>query len=138
MDRTARLAQGRSDAEDGIADHQAFVLAYSGHLREARKMSQHAVALAQQAAHPERAAMFETAAALGKASLGMRPRSGTAHWPRGRSPRIEKSSMAPPLPWPWRAIRPRLKHWQTIWERGLRRIHPSGSAICHHSALVLH
>ena len=83
MDRTARLAQGESDAEDGIADHQAFVLAYSGHLREARKMSQHAVALAQQAAYPERAAMFETAAALGKASLGMRPRSGTAHWPRG-------------------------------------------------------
>ena len=70
MDRTARLAQGRSDAEDGIADHQAFVLAYSGHLREARKMSQHAVALAQQAAHPERAAMFETAAALWEGFFG--------------------------------------------------------------------
>ena len=70
MNGAARLAQGRSDAEDGIADHQAFVLAYSGHLREARKMSQHAVALALQAAHPERAAMFETAAALREGFFG--------------------------------------------------------------------
>ena len=73
MNRTARLAQGRSGAEDGITDHQAFVLAYSGHLREARKMSQHAVALAQQAAHPERAAMFETAAALWEGFFGNAP-----------------------------------------------------------------
>jgi DNA-binding winged helix-turn-helix (wHTH) protein len=70
MDRIVALAQGRSGAEDGIADHQAFVLAYSGHLREARKMAEHAVALAQQAAHPERAAIFETGAALWEAFFG--------------------------------------------------------------------
>jgi len=70
MDRIVALAQGRSGAEDGIADHQAFVLAYSGHLREARKMAEHAVALAQQTAHPERAAIFETGAALWEAFFG--------------------------------------------------------------------
>ncbi len=70
MDRAVALAQGKSGAEDGMADHQAFVLAYSGHLREARKTAEHAVALAQQAAHPERAAIFETGAALWEAFFG--------------------------------------------------------------------
>ena len=58
MDRAVALAQGKSGAEDWISDHQAFALAYSGHLREARSMSQHAANLAQQAAHQERAALF--------------------------------------------------------------------------------
>ena len=64
------MAQGRSGAEDWIADHQAFVLAYSGHLQEARRMSRHAADLAQQGAHTERAAMFESGAALWEAMFG--------------------------------------------------------------------
>ena len=36
MNRAVALAQGKSGAEDWISDHEAFVLAYSGHLREAR------------------------------------------------------------------------------------------------------
>jgi DNA-binding winged helix-turn-helix (wHTH) protein/tetratricopeptide (TPR) repeat protein len=70
MASAVTLAQGRSGAEDWIADHQAFALAYSGHLQEARRMSRHAADLAQQAAHTERAAMFETGAALWEAMFG--------------------------------------------------------------------
>jgi eukaryotic-like serine/threonine-protein kinase len=70
MASAVALAQGRSGAEDWIADHQAFVLAYSGQLHEARRMSRHAADLAQQAAHTERAAMFETGATLWEAMFG--------------------------------------------------------------------
>jgi hypothetical protein len=70
MASAVTLAQGISGAEDWIADHQAFVLASSGHLQEARRMSRHAADLAQQAAHTERAAMFETGAALWEAMFG--------------------------------------------------------------------
>ena len=70
MDRAVALAQGKSGAEDWIADHQAFALVYSGHLHEARSMSQHAANLAQQAAHQERAALFLTGPALWQAMFG--------------------------------------------------------------------
>ncbi len=46
------------------------MLAYSGRLRDARKMSLHATELAQQAGHGERAALFETGAALREAFFG--------------------------------------------------------------------
>jgi DNA-binding winged helix-turn-helix (wHTH) protein/tetratricopeptide (TPR) repeat protein len=70
MDKAVALAQRTSGAEDWIADHQAFVLAHSGQLRASRRMSQHAVNLAQQATHQERAALFETGAALWEAMFG--------------------------------------------------------------------
>ncbi len=70
MDRAVTLAQEKSGAEDWISDHQAFALAYSGHLHEARSKSQHAADLAQQAAHQERAALFETGPALWEAMFG--------------------------------------------------------------------
>jgi DNA-binding winged helix-turn-helix (wHTH) protein/tetratricopeptide (TPR) repeat protein len=70
MASAVTLAQGRSGAEDWIADHQAFVLAYSGHLQEAKRMSRHAADLAQQGAHTERAAMFATGGALWEAMFG--------------------------------------------------------------------
>jgi DNA-binding winged helix-turn-helix (wHTH) protein/tetratricopeptide (TPR) repeat protein len=73
MNRAVTLAQGKSGAEDWIADHQAFVLAYSGHLHEARTMSRHAVNLAQQSSHQERAALFETGATLWEAMFGNAP-----------------------------------------------------------------
>ncbi len=69
-DRVVALAQEKSGAEDWIADHQAFALAYSGHLREARSMSAHAANLAQQAAHQERAALFLTGPAIWQAMFG--------------------------------------------------------------------
>jgi eukaryotic-like serine/threonine-protein kinase len=73
MQREVAAAQGKPGTEDWIADGQAFVLAYTGHLQESRKASQSAVGLAQQAGHRERAALFETRAALWEAFLGNAP-----------------------------------------------------------------
>ena len=69
MQREVALAQ-RSGADDLLADKEALVLAYSGHLRQARTMSGRAVDLARQASHRESAALFETGAALRQAFFG--------------------------------------------------------------------
>ena len=66
MERAAALAQGNSD----ISKHEAFVLAYSGHLRRARLKSQLAADLAQKAGETEKAAILDTAAALWEAFFG--------------------------------------------------------------------
>jgi tetratricopeptide (TPR) repeat protein len=70
MQREVAAAQGKPGAEDVISDRQAFALAYSGRMQEARKWSQSAITLAQQAGHRERAALFETRAALWEAFFG--------------------------------------------------------------------
>jgi tetratricopeptide (TPR) repeat protein len=70
MEHEVALAQSDSGAEDWISYHQAFVLAYTGRLREARRISLQASELAQQTGHRERAALFETGAALREAFLG--------------------------------------------------------------------
>jgi DNA-binding winged helix-turn-helix (wHTH) protein/tetratricopeptide (TPR) repeat protein len=64
------LAQSNSAAEDWMLHHESFAMAYSGRLREARKMSLLASELAQQSGHRERAALFETGAALREAFFG--------------------------------------------------------------------
>jgi eukaryotic-like serine/threonine-protein kinase len=53
MQREVAAARGKSGAEELISDHQAFALAYTGHLQEATKMLRRASDLAQQAAHRE-------------------------------------------------------------------------------------
>ena len=81
MEREVGLAQGKSGAEDWISDHEAFVLAYSGRLQQARRMSRRAADLAQQAGQRERAALYEAGAALWEAFFGNAPearRSATA------------------------------------------------------------
>jgi len=70
MERAAALGLGRSGGEDGISHHQALVLAYSGHLQQARRMSRRAAEVAQQAGQRERAALYETGAALREAFFG--------------------------------------------------------------------
>ncbi|MGA2687392.1 MAG: protein kinase [Candidatus Korobacteraceae bacterium] len=70
MMRTVELAKGRPGSEDMMSQHQAFVLANTGHLRQANEMAQRAANLAQQTAHPERAALFNTGAALWEAFSG--------------------------------------------------------------------
>ena len=70
MAREVSLAQGDSEAEDWLSYHESFVLAYTGRLRDARKISLRAAELAQQAGHRERAALFETGAALREALFG--------------------------------------------------------------------
>jgi serine/threonine protein kinase len=70
MQREVAAAQGKPGAEDVISDRQAFALAYTGRMQEARKWSQSAITLAQQAGHRERAALFETRAALWEGFFG--------------------------------------------------------------------
>ncbi len=73
MQREVAAARGKSGVEELISDHQAFALAYAGHLQEATKMLRRASDLAQQAAHREKAAGFETRAALWEAFYGNAP-----------------------------------------------------------------
>jgi eukaryotic-like serine/threonine-protein kinase len=73
MQREVAAARGKSAAEELISDRQAFALAYSGHLQEARKMSRRVTDLAQQATHREKAALYETRAALWEAFYGDAP-----------------------------------------------------------------
>ncbi len=46
MERGAALGRGKAGAEDEISNHEAFVLAYTGRLQQARMMSRRAVDLA--------------------------------------------------------------------------------------------
>jgi tetratricopeptide (TPR) repeat protein len=73
MEREAALGRRTSGAEDWMSDQEALVLAYSGHLKQARQMSQRAVDLAQQAGKRESAALYETGAALSEAFFGNAP-----------------------------------------------------------------
>jgi eukaryotic-like serine/threonine-protein kinase len=73
MEREAALSQGKSGVEDEISDHEAFVLAYSGHVQQARRMSRQAADLAQQATRRETAALYEAGAALREAFFGNAP-----------------------------------------------------------------
>jgi serine/threonine protein kinase/tetratricopeptide (TPR) repeat protein len=73
MQREVAAARGKSGAEEWISDHQAFALAYAGHLQEAKKMLRRASDSAQQAGHREKAAVFETRAALWEAFYGNGP-----------------------------------------------------------------
>jgi tetratricopeptide (TPR) repeat protein len=73
MERATALAQGKSGAEDGIANHEACRLAYSGRLQQAITTSQRAVDLALRVGQREKAALYETAPALWEAFFGNAP-----------------------------------------------------------------
>ncbi|MEP6962114.1 MAG: serine/threonine-protein kinase, partial [Acidobacteriota bacterium] len=71
MEREVALAQGKPGLEDWIADREAFVLAYTGRLQEARAMSRRAINLAHpQADLREREALYYAAAALWESLFG--------------------------------------------------------------------
>jgi eukaryotic-like serine/threonine-protein kinase len=70
MDREAALAVANPAIEDWMAHAQALVLARSGQLRMARKMSDRAIVLARQAGQNDRAAMYEAGAAVSEALFG--------------------------------------------------------------------
>jgi tetratricopeptide (TPR) repeat protein/predicted Ser/Thr protein kinase len=70
MQREVVAAEGKPGTEDWLSARQAFALAYTGHLQESRKWSENAIRLAQQAGHRERAALYETKAALWEAFFG--------------------------------------------------------------------
>jgi len=70
MEREVSLAKAGPGDEARIANHEAFALAYTGHLQQARQMSRTAVEVAEQSAHRERAGIFEAGAALREALFG--------------------------------------------------------------------
>jgi len=70
MEREAAVARGRSGGENWISNHEAFALAYSGHLQEARSMSGRAVDQAQHAGLRERAGLWEVGVAMREAFFG--------------------------------------------------------------------
>jgi eukaryotic-like serine/threonine-protein kinase len=73
MQREVAAAHGKSGAEELIFDHQAFALSYAGRLQEATKILRRASDLAQQKAHQEMAASFETRVAMWEAFYGKAP-----------------------------------------------------------------
>ena len=75
MERAAARARGRSGGESWISNKEAFALAYSGHLQQARNMSRRAVDQAQQAAQRERAGLWEAGAAVREALFGNAPQA---------------------------------------------------------------
>jgi eukaryotic-like serine/threonine-protein kinase len=64
MEREASRARERTGAEAWISNKEAFALAYSGHLQQARILSQRAVDQAMQESQPERAGLWEAGASL--------------------------------------------------------------------------
>jgi tetratricopeptide (TPR) repeat protein len=70
MQQAVKLAQGKPDSMDWMADRQAFSFAYAGRLQKARVLSRQAIALAQQQGNRERAAQFAIRSALWEAFFG--------------------------------------------------------------------
>src|SRR5207245_2541311 len=71
MDKEVALAKGKPDAEEWMSLREGFVLAYSGHLQEARKKARHSAELARQdASQPGSTALIETAPALWEGFFG--------------------------------------------------------------------
>jgi tetratricopeptide (TPR) repeat protein len=73
MEREASRARERSGAEAWISNKGAFVLAYSGHLQQARTLSQRAVDQATQEHQSERAALWQAGEALREAFFEQSP-----------------------------------------------------------------
>jgi serine/threonine protein kinase/Tfp pilus assembly protein PilF len=70
MDREVARARGPQGLEDWMWHNQALVLARSGRMHQARAMWERAIALAEQAGNPERAAIYEAANAVCEAHFG--------------------------------------------------------------------
>jgi tetratricopeptide (TPR) repeat protein len=73
MAREVALSVGNPETEDWLSAQDAFTIAYSGHLREARVKSQRAVDLARLASRKERAALLEAGPAVREVLFGNGP-----------------------------------------------------------------
>ncbi len=69
-ERQAALAREKAGADDWMSNAEAFVLAYSGRLEEARTMSRRAADLARKADRRDTEALYETDAAVREALFG--------------------------------------------------------------------
>ena len=70
MERAVALAQGKTGGEHWIMQREACVLAYTGHIRDARAMSRRAIQLAEQAGQPGRAELYRAGVAAREALFG--------------------------------------------------------------------
>jgi tetratricopeptide (TPR) repeat protein len=70
MEHEIARARGQQGVEDWMWHNQALVLARSGQMQQARTMWERAIALAQQAGHLERAAIYKSAEAVCEAHFG--------------------------------------------------------------------
>jgi DNA-binding winged helix-turn-helix (wHTH) protein len=70
MERMAALARERRGVDDWMSNSEGFVLAYSGHLKAARKMSQLAADLARKTERRDTEALYEADAAVREALFG--------------------------------------------------------------------
>jgi tetratricopeptide (TPR) repeat protein len=70
MEQVAAFAKGKPGAEDGMSQIESLVLARSGRLRLARQMSRRAVELPKHAGKRDRAALFQSGAAVWEALFG--------------------------------------------------------------------
>jgi tetratricopeptide (TPR) repeat protein len=70
MNQTAARAKDSPGTADWMAQAESSVLAYAGHLRQARTLTRRAVDLARHAHQPERAAIYEAGAAVREALFG--------------------------------------------------------------------
>jgi serine/threonine protein kinase/tetratricopeptide (TPR) repeat protein len=64
MEREMNAGHGNSAVEDWLLQREAFVEAYSGHLKQARTLSKRAADLAGQTKQPEKVALYEAGAAI--------------------------------------------------------------------------
>ncbi|MFL6353954.1 MAG: winged helix-turn-helix domain-containing protein [Bryobacteraceae bacterium] len=76
MERETSRARARPGGENWMSTREAFVAAYSGHLRDSRIISHRAVLQAQQAGQPERASLWEAGAAVREAWFGNKQAAG--------------------------------------------------------------
>ena len=70
MQRAAVQGKDSPDSADWVTNTNGVVLAYSGHLQQARTMTRRAVDMGSQSHQPERAAMYEAGAAVREAFFG--------------------------------------------------------------------
>src|SRR6185369_3981756 len=70
MERIAARGREKSGTEEWVCNLEAAVLACSGHLRQSRLKWAHAVELAQQVGHHERAAGYQAEAAVREILFG--------------------------------------------------------------------
>jgi tetratricopeptide (TPR) repeat protein len=70
MEHEIARTRGQQGVEDWMWHNQALVLARSGQMQQARTMWERAIALAQQAGHLERAAIYKSAEAVCEAHFG--------------------------------------------------------------------
>jgi eukaryotic-like serine/threonine-protein kinase len=73
MERAAAAGKDNPEAADWMTNTEAVVLAYSGHLKQARTMTRRAIDLARQAHQQDKAAMFEAGGAVREAFFGNAP-----------------------------------------------------------------